>query len=366
METTNRKHADYLIRRLCREATDYDFFQAVRLLEQAHGDKPRVGRSLRVSDDLLRFGQTPTLEFAPSTISAFVAGTHKPAPTMFVYFLGLLGPNGALPLFLTEFVRNRERNNSDSTQNRFLDIFNNRIIALFYRAWALNSQAVSYDRPEDDWVSLAISCIAGYGDETLKHRDSVPDAAKSFFSGLMATQSVSEEGLTSILSGFFQIPVKVSSFTPRWLRVSSEYFCRLGAPSNEFGGVVFQRSARTAENENSELGGTAMLGKSYRDRTQRFTIHLGPLDFDDFERLLPGAKSFTRLMDWVRNYLTDPLCWDIRFTLKADAVPKTRLGGYGRLGYSTWLKAISFENDAEYPRLDSESKYLTRMCRKAG
>lgn len=362
METENRKHADHLIRRLCREATEYDFFQAVRLLEQARADKPRVGRSLRVSDDLLRFGQTPTLGFAPTTISAFAAGTHKATPTMFVYFLGLLGPNGALPLFLTEFIRNRERNNSDSTQNRFFDIFNNRIIALFYRAWALNSQSVSYDRPDDDWVSLAISCIAGYGDETLKNRDSVPGVAKSFFSGHLSTQSGSEEGLTSILAGFFHIPVKVSSFTPRWLRVSREYYCRLGAPKQEFGGMGF---ARIAENENSELGGTAMLGESYYDRSQRFTVHLGPLSFDDFERLLPGAKSFTRLMDWIKNYLTDPLSWDIHFTLKADDVPKTKLGGYGRLGYSTWLKTVPFKKDAEYPRLDSESRYLRLMCENA-
>lgn len=365
METENRKHADYLIRRLCKEGSEYDFFQAVRLLEQTHADKPRVGRSLRVSDDLLRFGQTPTLEFAPTTISAFVAGTHKPAPTMFVYFLGLLGPNGALPLFMTEYIRNRERNNSDSTQNRFLDIFNNRIIALFYRAWALNSQAVSYDRLEDDWMSLAISCIAGYGDDGLKRRDSLPDAAKSFFSGHLSTQSGSEEGLTSIISGFFQVPVKVSSFTSRWLRISKKYFCRLGAATKEFGGGHFEQSAEIAGNENSELGGTAMLGQSYSDRSQRFTIHLGPLNFEDFERLLPGSKSFTRLMDWVRNYQTDPLCWDIHFTLKADDVPKTKLGGYGRLGYSTWLKTVPFEDDAGYPRLDSESRYLNVMCDNA-
>lgn len=362
VETENRKHADSLIRRLSKDAGEFDFFQAVRLLEQAYVDKPRVGCSLRVADDLLRFGQTATLGFEPTAISSFVSGSHIPAPTMFIYFLGLLGPNGALPLYMTELIRNRERNNSDSTQNRFLDIFHNRIIALFYRAWALNSQAVSYDRQDDDWMSFAISSIAGYGDQALKNRDAVPDVAKNYFSGHIAAQSSSEEGLASVLSKFFDIEVKVQSFTPRWLRIPEEYLCRLGAPEQESWESALQQSANIAENQNSELGGTAMLGMSYHDRSQRFTISLGPLDFDDFKRLLPGGKSFSMLMDWVKNYLTDPLCWNIHFTLKAEDVPETRLGEYARLGYSSWLKTRSFKSDATYPRLDSDSKYLKLMC----
>src|SRR3546814_13244173 len=38
------------------------------------------------------------------------------------FFFGLGGPNGPLPLHITEYVRERQRNNADSTSKRFLEI----------------------------------------------------------------------------------------------------------------------------------------------------------------------------------------------------------------------------------------------------
>ena len=44
---------------------------------------------------------------------------------------GLLGPNGPLPLHLTEYVRERLRHHADPTFARFLDLFHHRF-ALFF------------------------------------------------------------------------------------------------------------------------------------------------------------------------------------------------------------------------------------------
>ena len=61
---------------------------------------------------------------------------------------GLLGPNGPLPLHLTEYARERLRHAGDPTLSRFLDIFHHRFLALFYRAWAQAQPHVNRDRPE--------------------------------------------------------------------------------------------------------------------------------------------------------------------------------------------------------------------------
>jgi type VI secretion system protein ImpH len=58
-------------------------------------------------------------------------------------------------------------------------------------------------------------------------------------------------------------------------------------------------------------------------------------------RFLPGGASLTKLADWVRNYVRDPLDWDVALHLKREEVPPLRLQGHStkgaRLGWNTWL-----------------------------
>ena len=82
------------------------------------------------------------------------------------------------------------------------------------------------------------------------------------------------------------------------------------------------------------------------DCQRKFRINLGPMPLGELERLLPDGDSFLRLIAWVRSYAGDELEWDVRFILKAEEVPQMRLGAYGRLGWSTWLKSMPFADDA--------------------
>jgi len=65
-----------------------------------------------------------------------------------VRLFGLLGPNGPLPIHVTEYARHRLRHAGDATLSRFLDLFNHRFLALFYRAWAQAQPHVNRDRVE--------------------------------------------------------------------------------------------------------------------------------------------------------------------------------------------------------------------------
>jgi type VI secretion system protein ImpH len=57
-------------------------------------------------------------------------------PRLMQRIFGLLGPNGALPLHLTEYARERAQHHGDPTFQRFLDTLTHRFALLFYRAWA--------------------------------------------------------------------------------------------------------------------------------------------------------------------------------------------------------------------------------------
>ena len=66
-------------------------------------------------------------------------------------------------------------------------------------------------------------------------------------------------------------------------------------------------------------------------------------------------------MPIVRNYAGDTLAWDVCFVLNRAEVPDTRLGQYGRLGWTTWLKPRRETADAADLRLDASADSMARQ-----
>ncbi len=306
----------------------YGFYQAARRLECSHRDKPRIGCSQRAAEDPVRFGQEPSLAFSPSSLAGFKRGTDGHAPKLRVNFFGLLGPHGPMPLHITEYVRDRTRNHDDETLEQFLDIFHHRMISLLYRAWAAGKPTVSLDRPDDDRFSVYVGSMFGMGMESFRDRDAVPDMAKLHFAGRLACPTRNAEGLRAIISQYFEVDAEVDEFVGHWLNLPDDCKWRLGQSPLS-----------------GSLGTTAVLGSRIWDCQQKFRVRLGPLKYVDYERLLPGTDSFRRLVAWVRNYVGDELSWDLHLTLKAEEVPRTQLGQFGRLGWSTWISSQSFDHD---------------------
>ena len=120
---------------LAAEPYRYDFYQTLRRLECLYQDKPRVGCAQRPADEPVRFGQVPDLTFAPAPLASFEVRDGE-LPRLQVRLFGLFGPNGPLPLHITEYAHERLLNANDSTVARFFDLFHHRFLAFFYRAWA--------------------------------------------------------------------------------------------------------------------------------------------------------------------------------------------------------------------------------------
>ena len=95
---------------------------------------------------------------------------------MVVSFLGLTGPSGVLPRHYTELMLNRIRDKDYSLRD-FLDLFNHRLISLFYRAWEKSRLPLGYERSrfddpdrEPDLATWALYCLVGLGTEGLRGR----------------------------------------------------------------------------------------------------------------------------------------------------------------------------------------------------
>jgi type VI secretion system protein ImpH len=306
-----------LFDKLAKAPWEFDFFQVLRRLECAHRDRPRLGEAARPAEEPIRLGQEASLTFAPASLAGLRPGKNGAPPWLLVHFLGLLGPNGALPLHLTEYARDRLRNSDDPTMVRFLDLFNHRMLLFFYRAWANGEPTVNRDRPESDPFGGYIGSLAGLAARTLQNRDDFPDAAKLYYAGLLGSQSKHPGGLASIIGDFFAMPSRIEEFVGGWLELPIDGRWALG------------RRTRL-------LGMATTLGAHAWSCQQKFRVVLGPLNRDQFRRMLPGGESLKRLVSVVRNYIGDELRWDVRLYLEERVEEPLHLGR-SYLSWTSWL-----------------------------
>lgn len=329
--------------KLAAEPWAFSFYQAMRRLEAAWPDRPRFGRSSHLMQDPVRLAQEPSVTFAPSTLADWEPEQNDRTTRLLVNFFGLFGPDGPLPLHLTEYARDRRRNHRDPTFQRFADIFHHRTLSLFYRAWANARPTISFDRPEEDRFALYLGALIGLGMDSLRNRDAMPDLTKLHFAGHLACQTRHAEGLASILTAFFRMPVRIESFIGAWLTLPARDRTRLGAGAEVAG-----------------LGSTALLGGRVWSRQHKFRVVFGPLSLEEYLRLLPGGLSFHRLIPIVRNYAGDTLIWDVNLILRRQEVPPIELGRTGRLGWTTWLMPRSKNIDAADLFLDASADSMAR------
>lgn len=314
----------------------FGFFQAMRRIEAVNTDKAKIGKSVKPGDDPVRLGQEPTMAFAPSTLSAFELRRDLP-PKLDVLFFGLFGPNGPLPLHLTELVRERIRNEGDETFARFADLFHHRLLTYFYRAWAESRPATQLDRPEQDRFSKRLGSLLGIGIDQMDSRDAVPDYAKLHFSGRMSPHFRNAEGLLAILRHYFHVPISMQQFVGTWFEIPAEARLRLG------------ESLTTGA-----LGVTSSVGARVWECQSKFRLCIGPLTMEDYQRMLPGGISLVRLVALVRNYLGDEFDWDVQLVLHRSEVKPAQLCQFGQLGWTTWLEGA-------LPQRDPDELFLNPM-----
>ena len=311
-----------IIAALAAEPWRHDFYQALRRIDASQPQRPALGRARRPADEPVRLGQAPDLSFAPAALHA----VHQPAggrpPRIDVRFFGVFGPNGPLPLHLTEYARERLMHHGDPTLARFADMFHHRLLLLFYRAWAQAQPTVSLDRPADDRFADHVGALIGIASPTLRGRDAVNEHVKLHFAGLLTRQSRSAEGLGALLSGWLGRPVRVQQFAGAWMALGERERTRISGRRRLAG---------------ARLGHGAVLGSMVWDRQHHFALHIGPLRHADFTALLPGGNRLPALVALVRQYVGDEFGWTLQLDLLGDEVKPAVAGRHGRLGWDSWL-----------------------------
>lgn len=292
----------------------FDLFQLLRQID-ALSEQPLLGSASRPGEEPLRIGQEPSLAFASSEI--FAAHVENARPNVSILSFGLFGPNGPLPLHLTEYVRERKNHYSDSTLCAFADLFHHRLALLFYRAWAQAEAVVSLDRNPSGFPKY-LACLLQIGGETVQHQDTLAQHAKLAMAGHLVRQTRNPEGLEQILRSYFGIHAIVQEHVASWVDLDERSQIRIGK-------------------HRSKLGSEQLLGRGVRDAQSRFRLVLGPMPWSRFRDFLPGATASRQLRDWVRQYVGFEYDWDVCLLLQQDTTPSMSLDGHGRVGYGSWL-----------------------------
>ena len=323
----------------------YDYFAVMRRLEAMLPTTPRWGRALLPSAEPLRVGQEPSLSFPPASFSRFEpASAHSP-PRLRQLFFGYLGPNGPLPIHLSDFIRERSLNRGDPTWLAFLDMFSHRFSLHLYRAWAQARPAVGLDRPGEDSFRRQVGALVGIGTAARPRRDGIHDDARLHFSGWLARRVHNAEGVQAVLGSYFQVPVRLERWVGHWMRLPAGELTRLGRGE-----------------DSRRLGGGALMGRSVWDRQHRVRLHLGPLTLPQYRDFLPIGSARPVLQQWMQQLLGDELEWDAQLVLRKEEVPATRLGGVRgnapRLGWVAWLGERARTRDAADVRIARASATL--------
>ncbi|EAA0892700.1 type VI secretion system baseplate subunit TssG [Salmonella enterica] len=298
----------------------YDLFHLLRRIDAQGGERYPLGRAPLPKFESLRIGQTPSMGFAPATLASAQKRENSAVHEISILSFGLFGPNGPLPLHMTEYARERIHHHQDNSLSAFADLFHHRLTLLFYRAWADAQPTVSLDRTDNRRFERYLASLIGMGQLGQLEKGELSPHARFTHAGHLSRHSRDPEGLEKILRNYFKVPVNIISNVPQWMPLTSRAQAQLGA------GWRLPR-----------LGVSAFLGVAVRDVQHKFRLEIGPLSAAEYARFLPGEKAVNELRDWIRQYLGIEYAWDVRVLIRGDEVPGTVPCGSGKLGYSTWL-----------------------------
>ncbi len=338
-----------LIQDLLDHPEEFDFFQAVRLIEQVAAERRspvpvrRIGGDDGPRGEPVRFSALPSLTFPAGDIAAVRVAAEGSAPpseaplpiSMTVSFMGLTGPNGVLPQHYTSLLIERiHLRMKDNSLREFLDLFNHRSVSLFYRAWEKYRFPYAYERrmrdgsPDDDLFTACLYCLVGLGARGLRERFSFDDQVILFFGGLFAQRTRNAVALEQMLSSCFGHETRVSQFEGQWLYLPES--AQSAMPGS-----------RRRSGLNLCLGDNTVAGSRVWDVSSRIRISLGPLTWSEFRDLLPSGRRLERLAQLVRFYVGAELDFDIQLILRRAEVPACRLAADSasqpRLGWNTWM-----------------------------
>ncbi|MBU0699820.1 type VI secretion system baseplate subunit TssG [bacterium] len=330
MATSSGQAEHHVKDRLLNQGYKFDFFQATLLLEKLEDISTGVNETGQLSAKQIRFQPDISLGFPSSAIKRIEMDSEM--YRIIVTFMGLYGTVAPTPVYFTELVSSSSSSDiKRSSLKDFLDIFNHRLISLYYRAWKKYRYYLTFQSNGNDPISEHLLSLFGMDMDVSIQAAGLPIVQLIKYAGILSMRVRSTSGLRTLVSDFFGgITVRIDEFLPQWVSISEDYQNKLGM-------------------KNSRLGIDFSLGNQVLDRSGRFRVIIGPISLARYESFLPDTEQFKTLQWLITMYVSYRLEFEVKFIIKGEEIPQLEISSQGtsRLGYTTWVLSSMADKDKE-------------------
>lgn len=320
---------------------EFDFFQAVALLENEHlgehagarvpsgeGDGDASTRRRKAAGigtgpaphrEAVKLRSSIAMSFPTSDIERVRKAGDRTEMT--VRLMGLAGALGPLPPPYAELVARRAVHH-DFALRDFLDIFNHRLLSLFYLVRKRHRIGLGVRSPIEDDSARYLFALIGLGTPGLRDRLGVPDRALLHYAGTLSRPVRTMAGLEVMLRRHFGVAVSGTPLTGQLCWIERD-----------------DRTAIGRTGRRRSLGRDVSIGDRVWIQDAAFELSVGPLASDQVDRFLPGGDALGPLCALVDMYAGDVASYSLRLLADPSAVHQARLGRRhgARLGYTAWL-----------------------------
>ncbi len=242
-----------------------------------------------------------------------------------VNFMGLAGASGVLPQHYTRLIMERNRKR-DTNLADFLDLFNHRLISLFYRSWTKYRFSYQYEaylgKRENDPFTGVVQSLSG------QHQNQGHEA-QLYYSGHFSRKNKSATNLESMLSDFLEKSVKVKTFVGQWLIIQDADRAVIG--SEGFG-------------RNNRLGHGVLLGRRSWSMQSKISVHIDAMSYSEYQELISRSGKFLQLKKLISSYVPIHLSVDLIFSVVDRRENDRQLGRGLKLNQNLWLGGKASKN----------------------
>ena len=343
MSTPKRRRQSSLIRRLIDHPHQFQFFQAVRVIELwLRRGTASHGRTL---DTALRFKNSVSLSFPTSAIEALsidaaVAGPGDGALQSALEqgqlghvhitpaFMGYLGVNGVLPYDYTDTIAEQVYDGKDESGRAFFDSFSHRFMTLFYRAWQVcRVEQWTDDKGRDGFLAVQLALAGQHATRAgrvapapVRDDGVIADEIVARYASLIRHRPMPAGMIPAVLTDYFGVPFRLEPFVGTWEPLPRSEQTSLGG-------------------QNNLLGIDATLGERYWRCDLLARLWVGPLSRTQFDYFLPVASGGAALKAMLAMFAVPNVRYQVCLVLRAADIQGVSLDARSRLGYGAFLVA---------------------------
>ena len=335
MERESQSAPARLITQLGDRLPYINFYRFCQLLEQGQPDNPVVGSTWQMHHEPVRFRPHPGMGFPASEIRSFEAAEYPHLPsTVRITFMGLYGVESPLPTHYIDDITQR-REGYEATAD-FLDIFNHRLIAQYYRIWRKYSYPATFEEGGKDKTSQYLLGLAGLGIDGCAQNIATPASRFLALLPAMLLPGRTAEGMASLVRLLAPgTQAKIWHHDKRRVPLKTPLTMSVRQP------VI--------------LTNRPVMGNYATDVNSQVLMRLTTSDPAEVQGWLPGGELHTDLMALLHVYLGSRL--DVRLQLCVDRslLPDVTMSskpqtGAVQLGRTAVMRPLNVAKTTSHPK----------------